>query len=161
MLAKIAQKHLKKCTYGHSDRTERTKAAAPYFTSVGENLAATTGKITDYPSFIKKTWGAEELLYSYPNCNSGKVCGHYTQVRCEIYMSCSMMLMIAYTLRVDGLGLYNPRWMCCCQLSLYGFPFQHIRVQLWTSVSGAFIILHCLSISILIWKAVIMKPFMF
>ena len=82
MLAKIAQTLPKKCILGYSDRTERTKAAAPYFSSVGENHALTTGKITDYLSFIKQDWGAQEQHYNYPSCKLGKFCGDYTQVRC-------------------------------------------------------------------------------
>ncbi len=79
VLAKIAQTNPKKCSISYNDRTE---AAAPYFSSVGEIHTLTTGKITDYLSFIKQNFGAEEQHYNYPSCKLGKFCFDYTQVRC-------------------------------------------------------------------------------
>ncbi len=73
--------------FAHSDKTERNKAGAPQsFSSVGENVLASTGNI-DYQLFVDY-WGTEKQHYSYPNCNIYKECGHYTQVRCEMYHAC-------------------------------------------------------------------------
>ncbi len=80
-----------------------------------------------------------------------------------------MILMIAYNcdLHIDSLGQDNPRWMCCCHLSLYGF--KDICVHLWTSVSAWS--LHYFALLIYLYrynykhynmyKVLITKPFVF
>ena len=95
MLANIAHTHAEKCTFAHSDRTERNKAGAPSFSSVGENILADVFYKIDYQFFVND-WGSEKQHYSYPNCNSGEVCGHYTQVRCEIYVYIPCMYREVY-----------------------------------------------------------------
>ncbi|XP_064396452.1 peptidase inhibitor 16-like isoform X2 [Halichondria panicea] len=80
VLANIAHTHAEKCTYAHSDKTERNKAGAPSFSSVGENILAGVFYKIDYQDLINNQWGAEKQHYSYPNCNSGEDCGHYTQI---------------------------------------------------------------------------------
>ncbi len=75
---------LKSAHIVYSNRAERDKAAAPYFSSVGENIVAFSGSI-DYQNFIDYL-RREKQHYSYPIYNSGKDCSHYKQVRCEMYL---------------------------------------------------------------------------
>ena len=96
VLPNIAHTQAEKCTYAHSDKTERNKAGAPSFSSVGENVLATTGKI-DYKLFVDY-WGTEKQHYSYPNCKWGEMCGHYTQVRCEMYHACMHVYREVYSM---------------------------------------------------------------
>ena len=74
----MAQNHAEKCIFQHNaDRVSQQST----FSSVGENLAATTGTV-DYKQLIN-LWYDENTNYDYSSntCSRGRSCGHYTQVR--------------------------------------------------------------------------------
>ena len=81
LLANIAQKYLENCKYYHSNKAERDKAAAPYFSSVGENILAYTGRKM-YIWYLIEIMAEEGEYYNYPFCQSGRNCRRYTQVKC-------------------------------------------------------------------------------
>ena len=75
-LATIAQNYANKCIWAHNpSRISKT------FSYVGENIYTTTGTVTNYRSVVQD-WYNEVANYHYSTntCDSGKVCGHYTQV---------------------------------------------------------------------------------
>eukprot|EP00731_Ephydatia_muelleri_P014208 Em0007g1518a len=75
-LATIAQNYANKCIWAHNpSRISKT------FSYVGENIYITTGTVTNYRSVVQD-WYNEVANYHYSTntCDSGKVCGHYTQV---------------------------------------------------------------------------------
>ena len=55
---------------------------APSFSSVGENLAVSSGR-GDYYEGLFILWRNENSDYDFNSntCDASKVCGHYTQVR--------------------------------------------------------------------------------
>lgn len=89
-MASFAQQYVSKCNFNHSDR----KVAG--FSSVGENLSAGTMNAAikgddelkaHFQSQFQAskfkgvdTWTDENMRFTYPSCQAGKVCGHYTQV---------------------------------------------------------------------------------
>ncbi|XP_064396455.1 peptidase inhibitor 16-like isoform X2 [Halichondria panicea] len=79
LLANIAQKYLENCKYYHSNKAERDKAAAPYFSSVGENILAYTGRKM-YIWYLIEIMAEEGEYYNYPFCQSGRNCRRYTQI---------------------------------------------------------------------------------
>ena len=83
-LGMAAQNYALMCSNSHSDDEERAEAA-PSFNSVGENFFAIgqTILVINYTSYIVDSWGLEEkneYNYNLNSCQTGKVCGHYTQV---------------------------------------------------------------------------------
>jgi len=54
---------------------------APSFSTVGENLTISSGRGNDY-QFLFQLWHDERHNYTYNtgSCDTGAVCGHYTQV---------------------------------------------------------------------------------
>ncbi|MCP4744712.1 MAG: hypothetical protein GY874_01020 [Desulfobacteraceae bacterium] len=75
-LAEIAQDYAEKCIWDHNpDRSEN------YLGYVGENLYMTTSKNSTSATAVQ-SWGAEIAYYDYDtnDCESGKTCGHYTQI---------------------------------------------------------------------------------
>jgi pathogenesis-related protein 1 len=75
-LAMVAQNFEANCPgLVHSSNTDRTNIAG--YSYVGENLAAGYGT---WQAAVQG-WVNEQVDFTYPTtCNSGKVCGHYTQV---------------------------------------------------------------------------------
>ncbi|CAH1779957.1 unnamed protein product, partial [Owenia fusiformis] len=75
-LASMAQEWAEKCTWEHGNPERNPK---PY-SSIGQNLWAGTGS----PSVngAVNSWDNERRYYTFDTraCQSGKVCGHYTQV---------------------------------------------------------------------------------
>ena len=80
-LATIAQNYANKCIWAHNPRRiSRT------FSKVGENIYAGTGTVSNYLSVVQKWYDeVENYHYSTNTCDSGKVCGHYTQVSSPMY----------------------------------------------------------------------------
>lgn len=84
-LGSVAQNYALMCSTAHSDKDKRNQAA-PSFDNVGENIfaAGATNLVINYTRYIVDSWGLEERkFYNYDlnNCQPGRVCGHYTQVR--------------------------------------------------------------------------------
>jgi len=89
-LAAFAQTNVNKCEFNHSDRK------VTGFASVGENMSAGTMSAAikgdddlkaDFQSQFQAskfkgvdTWTDENTKFTYPACQAGKVCGHYTQL---------------------------------------------------------------------------------
>ncbi|KAL5011836.1 hypothetical protein ScPMuIL_010387 [Solemya velum] len=73
-LEQVAQQYAEGCQYEHSGVTD-----VAGFGNIGENLYAADG-VYDVKAVEK--WFAEYQYYDYDNlaCDSGKMCGHYTQV---------------------------------------------------------------------------------
>lgn len=112
-LASYAQTNVKKCAFTHS------KAQSMGY---GENMAAgtlNTPLITDAdlqtvfsvnfkPSQFPgvDTWTDENLRFSYPTCRSGKICGHYTQVKnfCKNDKVQTYFALILSCVLIAGLG---------------------------------------------------------
>ena len=79
-LAKFAEEHSRKCQFSHSRGGSTSK-----FSSLGENIYLTSQVGISNENVIVsgvKGWYDEYVDYNYNSnsCNSGKVCGHYTQV---------------------------------------------------------------------------------
>lgn len=76
-LAQVAQNYAEECVFQHNQNSVVQQST---YTSVGENLAAGSGP-ADYIGFVQN-WYNEVSYYDYDtnSCNSGQVCGHYTQV---------------------------------------------------------------------------------
>ncbi len=76
-LAQVAQTYAEQCVFDHNPGRVSQQAT---FSSVGENLFASTG-MADYEGFVQG-WYDEVADYDYASnsCGAGAVCGHYTQV---------------------------------------------------------------------------------
>ena len=73
----VAQNYAEQCVFDHNaDRVSEQST----FTSVGENLAATTG-LANYTGLVMN-WYDENQDYDFSSntCAQEQVCGHYTQV---------------------------------------------------------------------------------
>ena len=71
----VAQNHAEQCVFEHNaDRVSQQST----FTSVGENLAATTG-LANYTSWVMN-WYDENQDYDFSSNTCTQVCVHYTQV---------------------------------------------------------------------------------
>lgn len=87
-LARLALNYAGECKWEHSPQSYRTNAAG--FRYVGENLAAGSRILVN--SILESTaasaverWCNERKYFTYPTtCDSGAMCGHYTQVLCGI-----------------------------------------------------------------------------
>ena len=79
-LSEVAQNYADKCIFQHNSNRISQQST---FSSVGENLAATSG-ILDYKAQVLN-WYKENANYNYTDnsCSSG--CGHYTQVHNHLY----------------------------------------------------------------------------
>ena len=80
-LAMVAQNYAEQCVFEHNANRVSQQST---FTSVGENLAATTG-LANYTGLIRN-WYDENQYYDYSlnSCAQGQVCGHYTQVHSSL-----------------------------------------------------------------------------
>ena len=76
-LANLAQMYAEECDFTHN--ADRQLAA---FTSVGENLAATSSSgAPDYTGLVQQWYNeVNDYTYSTNQCVPGRACGHYTQV---------------------------------------------------------------------------------
>ena len=79
-LANIAQNYVNQCI-GTVLVNHNSNRGVGYPTSVGENIYASTGQITNMANVVN-SWDSEKKDYNYDtnSCKSGAVCGHYTQV---------------------------------------------------------------------------------
>ena len=80
-LASVAQAYANKCIFQHN--ANRNEEAS---TKVGENLYVTSSTSFAESSDLSKvvdSWDDEKNYYHLGtnNCDPGKMCGHYTQVR--------------------------------------------------------------------------------
>lgn len=86
-LAQIAQDYAETCTWTHNEHRSST-----YPGYVGENLYITTWPDST-PETAVMSWADEAQYYDYATdtCQSGEVCGHYTQVvwRDSIKVGCA------------------------------------------------------------------------
>lgn len=83
-LQEVAQAYATECIWGHNPNRS---LQAPSFEHVGEDLYITTAPDSDvdYKAAVQ-SWYNEVADYDYATgqCNPGKVCGHYTQVRIHL-----------------------------------------------------------------------------
>ncbi|XP_065915987.1 GLIPR1-like protein 1 [Dysidea avara] len=75
-LAAVAQAYSALCIFDHNPNRA---SQAPSFSSVGENLAISSGRGEDY-QFLFTLWHNEHRNYDYNTGTCSGVCGHYTQV---------------------------------------------------------------------------------
>ena len=81
-LETIAQTFADRCSFTHSNRTERNSLSQS-FVQVGENIYFGAGIPVNLTDIIVNRFGFSEAThYNYESnsCNPGRVCGHYTQV---------------------------------------------------------------------------------
>jgi hypothetical protein len=74
-LAMVAQNYAEQCVFEHNDNRVSQQST---FSSVGENLAATTGS-ANYTRLVRN-WYDENQDYDFSSRSCANVCGHYTQV---------------------------------------------------------------------------------
>ena len=73
-------KTMQRCAISQSNNQQRSDQSSS-FTTVGENMAATTSQENDYVGLVQ-AWYDEVQDYTHgTGCADGAVCGHYTQVR--------------------------------------------------------------------------------
>lgn len=77
-LATVAQNYAAQCVFEHNSQRVSQQST---FTSVGENLYASSGLAVNYTSAVQ-SWFNERSDYTYETntCAENSVCGHYTQV---------------------------------------------------------------------------------
>ncbi|XP_039250607.2 GLIPR1-like protein 1 [Styela clava] len=75
-LAYLAQEYCKQCHFGHNKNRKHSRGW-----SVGENIHASSGTIKNVENSVQ-SWFSEISYFDYNSktCQSGKMCGHYTQV---------------------------------------------------------------------------------
>ena len=74
-LAQVAQNYADNCVFEHNSNRVSQQST---FTSVGENLFASSGQ-ANYTSAVL-SWYNEVEDYTYSSNTCSAVCGHYTQV---------------------------------------------------------------------------------
>ena len=73
----VAQNYAEECVFAHNAARVSQQST---FTSVGENLAATTSS-TNYTRLVMNWYNeVQDYDFSSNTCAQGRVCGHYTQV---------------------------------------------------------------------------------
>ena len=77
-LAQVAQVYSERCMFAHNPSRA---SQAPSFSSVGENLAISSGRGDNYEGLFV-LWNNERSDYNFNTNGCSDVCGHYTQVRC-------------------------------------------------------------------------------
>ena len=106
-MASVAQAYSEGCKFAHNaNRNAEAKDAGYSGTSVGENLYLTTGSLSATAAVT--AWYNEKKDYddSTYTCASGKVCGHYTQVRIATLLNnCSYCIMFGHSITISNEGL--------------------------------------------------------
>ncbi|KAG2392296.1 hypothetical protein C9374_012548 [Naegleria lovaniensis] len=76
-LAQIAANYVNNCQFSHNPNLKTIYSGG----ALGENIYMSTGSSTNIGNASVDSWASEKAFYTYPStCQSGKVCGHYTQL---------------------------------------------------------------------------------
>ena len=76
-LAQVAQAYSERCRFAHNPSRG---SQAPSFSSVGENLAISSGLGGNHKGLFV-LWDNERSDYNFTTNQCSGVCGHYTQVK--------------------------------------------------------------------------------
>lgn len=111
-LADIARAYAEGCEYAHNpDRSNN------YPGYVGENLFIITPNPASAETVVN-AWGSEDQYYDYNNnsCQSGEMCGHYTQIVWRESTTIGCGTAVCYDIEVNG-NLWSEAHLVVCNYS--------------------------------------------